>query len=307
MKKTLLFLLVADCMIFGQVSENTKSIAQKVNILKTVNNPKNNDYIIPGISLGISGIPNLRDIGGYKTNDGKTVKFNLLYRSNEPSSNVSKDLERISSLRLINDFDFRTNSEISSVKDIMPSGVNYKHLNILADNANSAASSLESLFGNPNIVNKELGDGKALKSFLEVYKQLVSSPSALKNYSIFFNAILDEKQLPSLFHCTTGKDRTGWAAASLLTLLGVSKEQVYYDYLQTNNYILPLFYEERQLFISNGGDSGILDVILQVRPEYLDAAFEEVNVKYGSVENYFDKGLGIDKAKQTTLKKIFLQ
>lgn len=284
---------------------NLKLLTPMVNPKQSVDLSRT-DFTIPGISLGIVTVPNLRDLGGYTTRDGRVTKSNLLYRSNELAKISKEDMASIASLNLVNDFDFRTQEERRAVPDQIPQGVKNIWLNVLADNSSSSAASLNNLFLNPELINKKLGNGKALESFLDVYKQLVSSESALKSYSQFFHTILDEKQLPSLFHCTTGKDRTGWAAASLLTLLGISKEQVYYDYLQTNNYILPKYSKDRAYFIKSGGDPSIIDVILQVRSEYLDTAFKEMEDKYGTIENYFEKGLGINKNEQEKLKDIFL-
>ena len=113
------------------------------------------------------------------------------------------------------------------------------------------------------------------------------------------------------FHCTTGKDRTGWAAAALLTLLGVPKDQVVEDYLRSNDYILPAYQKVIDAFVAGGGDPAIpLAIplaILGVKKEYLDAAFEEMETKCGTIEGYFSDGLGIDAAQQQALRDLYLR
>lgn len=94
-----------------------------------------------------------------------------------------------------------------------------------------------------------------------------------------FLALGDPKQLPAVFHCTTGKDRTGWAAAALLTLLGVPRHQVYADYLRSNDYIIPAYQKHIDAFVAAGGEKSIALAILGVRTEYLDAAFDEMRTK----------------------------
>jgi protein-tyrosine phosphatase len=111
---------------------------------------------------------------------------------------------------------------------------------------------------------------------------------------------------PALFHCTTGKDRTGWAAASLLTLLGVSKEQVYADYLRSNIYILPAYKTISDDFISKGGNPAIPSALFGVKEAYLDASFGEMRRRYGSIEDYFAKGLALDAPGQQSLRKRLL-
>ena len=112
--------------------------------------------------------------------------------------------------------------------------------------------------------------------------------------------------MPALFHCTTGKDRTGWAAAALLTLLGVPEETVLEDYLRSNDYILPLYEKEIQAFVAGGGESSIPQAIFGVRTEYLEASFKEMRTRYGTIERYFSKALGIDAAAQRSLRDLYL-
>jgi hypothetical protein len=99
-----------------------------------------------------------------------------------------------------------------------------------------------------------------------------------------------------VFHCTTGKDRTGWAAAALLTLLGVPKETVMADYMRTNDYTLPQFKHAIDDFVAAGGDRAIAVAVFGVKPEYLDASFDEMQKQYGTIEGYFSEALGIDAA-----------
>jgi hypothetical protein len=148
--------------------------------------------------------------------------------------------------------------------------------------------------------------GKVEEGFKESYREFVSLPSARLEFRKLFISLADPKQLPALFHCTTGKDRTGWAAASLLTLLGVPKDKVMEDYLRSNDYILPAYKKTIDDFVAAGGDPEIPKAILGVKKEYLEAAFDEMQKKYGAIDKYFSEGLGIDAALQETLKGIYL-
>jgi protein-tyrosine phosphatase len=74
-------------------------------------------------------------------------------------------------------------------------------------------------------------------------------PSAKKGFRELFLALGDQNKLPALFHCTTGKDRTGWAAAAFLTLLGVPKDTVMEDYLRSNDYIIPAYQKVINKFV----------------------------------------------------------
>ena len=174
------------------------------------------------------------------------------------------------------------------------------------DSAEIDLGPLEPLMEDPKKANAALGGGKAAEVFRQSYREFVSLPSARKEFSKLFLGLGDKKQLPAAFHCTTGKDRTGWAAAALLTLLGVPKDTVYEDYLRSNDYIIPAYQKAIDSFVKAGGDPSIPESILGVKKEYLDAAFDEMQTKYGSIEKYFSEGLGIDAAQQKAIRDLYL-
>ena len=140
------------------------------------------------------------------------------------------------------------------------------------------------MIGDPKAAEEALGGGKALSLFEGSYREIIDLPSARAGYKQFFEQIATTEHQPSLFHCTTGKDRTGWAAAALLLLLGVSKEDVYADYLLTNVQLAPMTKPVSAQFASIGGDPAVLAPVLGVQKEYLDAAIDEMTSKYGTID-----------------------
>lgn len=260
----------------------------------------------PGQSLGIASVPNLRDLGGYGTSAGATVASGLVYRSNQLSGISPSDMERLAELGFKVDYDLRTAEERDARPDELPPGVEYVWLDVLADAPGAGPAMLERLMQNPEEANAALGGGKAEEGFQESYRQFVSLPSAKASFRQLFLSLGDQNQLPALFHCTTGKDRTGWAAAALLTLLGVPKDQVIEDYLRSNDYILSAYQHAIDAFVAGGGDPAIPPAILGVKQEYLEAAFDEMQTTYGTIESYFSEGLGIDAAQQQGLRDLYL-
>jgi protein-tyrosine phosphatase len=107
-------------------------------------------------------------------------------------------------------------------------------------------------------------------------------------------------------HCSYGKDRTGWAIAALLTLLGVPEKDVIENYLQSNENVLPAYQRAIDQFAKSGGDPAVAKIIVGVRAEYLKAGLDEVKTRYGSIEGYFSKALEIDAAGQQKLRERFL-
>lgn len=260
----------------------------------------------PGQSLGIGSVPNLRDLGGYKTKDGKTIARGLVYRCNQLSGISPEDMEKLAQLNLKNAYDLRTKAERDARPEELPDGVNYVVLDVLADSPQAGPAMLEKLMADPQAANEELGGGKVEEGFKASYREFVSLPSAQREFSKLYLGLGDKTQLPALFHCTTGKDRTGWAAAAFLTLMGVPKDTVYEDYLRSNDYILPMYKKHIDAFVAGGGDPEIPKAILGVKTEYLDAAFDEMETKYGTIENYFSEALGIDTAQQKAMQDLYL-
>lgn len=260
----------------------------------------------PGASLGIPSIPNLRDLGGYTTSDGAVVAHGLVYRANQLSGIGGADMQRLAAVGLRTDYDLRTAGEKDKRPDELPPGVEYVWLNVLANSPQAGPAQLESLMSNPEVANRELGGGKVEAKFAQSYREFVSLPSAQAEFGKLYRGLLDRDKVPAVFHCTTGKDRTGWAAAAFLTLLGIPKEQVYADYLRSNDYVLPAYQKAIDGFVAAGGDAEIPRAILGVKREYLDAAFDEMEKQYGSIENYFSKGLGIDAAQQQAMRDMYL-
>jgi len=259
-----------------------------------------------GKNAGIESIPNLRDLGGYKTVNGKTIASGLVFRSNQLSGIPSGDMEKLSALGLKTAFDLRTEEERTKRPEELPNGVNYVVLDVLADSPQAGPAQLEKLMGNPQLANAELGGGKVVQAFQASYREFVVLPSAQLGFRKLFLSLGDRQQVPALFHCTTGKDRTGWAAAAFLALLGVPNDTIYEDYLRSNDYILPAYQKAIDSFVSAGGDVEIPKAILGVKKEYLDAAFDEMHKKYGTIERYFSEGLGIDAAQQQAIRNLYL-
>ncbi|MGV8075039.1 MAG: tyrosine-protein phosphatase [Syntrophobacteraceae bacterium] len=260
----------------------------------------------PGLSLGIDSVPNLRDVGGYETRGGKLVRRGLAYRSNQLNPVTPEDLKKIASLNLKYDFDLRTADEVQTRPDELPAGINQVWLNVVADDGQSAAALFMELLRNPREANAALSGGKVDAMYERAYREFISLPSAKQAYRQLFLSLGRPDQLPLLFHCGGGKDRTGWAAAALLSLLGVPKEKVMEDFLRSNEYVLPHYKREIDAFVGGGGDEAIALAIYGAKPEYLNAALDEMHKHYGTIENYFSEGLGMDAPAQNALRTLYL-
>jgi protein-tyrosine phosphatase len=119
-------------------------------------------------------------------------------------------------------------------------------------------------------------------------------------FAEFFGHLLESNE-PTVFHCTAGKDRTGFAAALVLHALGASDEAVMQDYLLTNERLKPASLNITHLPPHVG------KVLFGVQPAFLHAAFDAVRQQFGSLEGYFREGLGVRDAELARLKALYLE
>lgn len=244
-------------------------------------------------TIPLASAPNLRDLGGIPTEHG-TVKRGVLYRSATLSSLTDIDQHWFATADVRTVYDLRTADEAAASPDNLPAGTMGRNLDVLADSPTSVAAGLAELAADPGAFASTLANGRGEALFEETYRDLVRMPSAVSAYRSFFLSLIDgDRQGAALFHCTTGKDRTGWAAASVLSLLGADIDDVYDDYLQTNTDLLPALEPLLQQAEAHGVEREVLLPVLGVRESYLAAAFAEVDERFGGMRTYAAEGLGL--------------
>ncbi|MDH6279916.1 protein tyrosine/serine phosphatase [Prescottella agglutinans] len=151
-------------------------------------------------------------------------------------------------------------------------------------------------------------DGRGIAQMEEANRNFVSLPSALAAYRTFYLDLIDDKRTGSaLFHCTTGKDRTGWAATSFLLLLGADESDVRADYLETNTDLAPMTDPILAFAASKGVDPELIRPLLGVRESYVDAALDEMRTHFGAIDDYARSGLGLTAEQLATLRERFTQ
>lgn len=255
------------------------------------------------LSAAVPSLANLRDIGGRESRFGGTVRTGAVYRSTALNALDAGGEQRLARLKVSTVYDLRTASERETAPDRVPAGVRELGLDVLAGKEYRAIpAQMAQLIGNPAAAAELLGGGQALEYFRGSYRDFVTLPSAVSSYRQLFVDLAEPTSTPALIHCTTGKDRTGWAVAALLLFLGVSEDEVFEDYLLTNTVLLPMFGPILERLSAAGGDASLLADVLGVRREYLEASLAEVASVYGSIDAYVTDGLKIDQKTQNRLR-----
>ncbi|MEU8483026.1 tyrosine-protein phosphatase [Streptomyces sp. NPDC048641] len=243
-------------------------------------------------------VANLRDLGGIPLSGGRTVRPGLALRSGQLDRlDPGADTE-FAALGIRTIVDFRTNAERASHPDHVPEGVQVLVADALADKiaqtgAAPAAAQLKHVLSDPALADEKLGGGRAETLFADTYRSLVSTKSACAAYRTLLTELADPDAGPLLFHCTAGKDRTGWGATVVLTLLGADETALEAEYLSVNSAVREAFAPLVEGFTAQGGDPEIALALIGVRASYLHAAQDEVAVRFGDFETYVREGLGV--------------
>jgi protein-tyrosine phosphatase len=257
----------------------------------------------PKLPSVVPSLANLRDIGGPESRFGGSVRTGAVFRSTDLASLTEAGEQTLAELAITTIYDLRTASERETAPDRIPAGIRELGLDVLADKEYRAIpAQMQEMIANPRAATELLGTGQALEYFQGSYRDFVTLPSAVSSYRQLFLDLAQPTSAPALIHCTTGKDRTGWAAAALLLFLGASEDAVFEDYLLTNTILLPMFAPLFERFAAQGGDPSLLEGVLGVRREYLEASLAELESVHGSIDAYFTDGLKIDEQTQTRLR-----
>ncbi len=242
--------------------------------------------------VNLKGGINFRDIGGYRAENGKTVVQGRIYRAAELSRLVQDDLSELERRHITTDIDFRGLAESQKAPDRLWNHVNYIRSGAGSENNANWMASL-----------KNVKDGDSLMT--SFYAQ---TDSLGLRYQPLFEALLKQDPLEALvFHCTAGKDRTGIAASLVLYALGVPETVILADYEASNYYRK----DENPLMVNQLVKLGIATTtandMIQAKKEYLLTTWRRLKEKYGSIDQFLSKELGVGVREREVLQTKYLR
>nr|WP_207202636.1 tyrosine-protein phosphatase [Pseudomonas sp. TH15] len=233
----------------------------------------------------LKSIDNFRDIAGittaYSTAHDGTMRGGVFYRSNAITPSAA-DLATLNSLGIKAVYDLRTPSEIAGTPDTMLTGATYQNIDIIG--ATTSGSNIT------NISFKSAADAIAMME--QTNRAFVSDAGMRSQFGNLFNA-LASVDAAQLFHCTAGKDRTGWTAAVLQSIAGVDNATIMANYLATNDYTAARV--AATLKAMPPSMAAVYGPLLGVQASYLQAGLDEVTAQYGTMDNYLKQGLGLSQ------------
>jgi protein-tyrosine phosphatase len=237
----------------------------------------------------LQGASNFRDVGGYRNADGRCVRRGQVFRSDHLAGLTPEDLARLASLGIGHSLDFRGAAEYSATPYAIP-GVQRLALTIEP----TVIARMQALVVQGIVPTTE----ETVALMCETYRDFVNQNAG--TFGRFLKHLL-EQPTPQVFHCTAGKDRTGFAAALLLSALGVDRATIEHDYLLTNQ----LYKRDNRL--EGSGHPHVMKVLWQVQPEFLHAAFDAVDAQHGGMQDYLQGAIGLSPQELAELKQMLLE
>lgn len=250
---------------------------------------------------------NFRELGGYPTADGKRVKHNIFYRSGMLGClNSREEREKLEALGLRVILDFRSRGEAEAAPDPAFPGTSYYNICALYREDG------KELEFSPVDIQKMFQSGEMLKAGAEEMMEVMYGRMAFDNpgFRKLFQEV-EQGNVPILFHCSAGKDRTGVAALLLLLALGANEKTAIEDYELTNLYRRKAVEERIRAHADEVEKVPELRHVFQtmegVDKRAAELVLERIREKYGSFERYFEAEYGLTERKLADLRENYLE
>lgn len=255
----------------------------------------------------ITGIACFRDLGGIACADGKKVISGTLFRSGHLGKLHAKAAKKLHLIHHITHIvDLRSNSEVKDVPDIISDSVSYHRFPPLDDEKNPSITPKNRL----KILKKLMAkDGGTKQHLCDIYRTMVTLPESVRAYRSLIRLLLDNKDGAILWHCTQGKDRTGLGSAIILLALGANKDAIIEDYINYNSYCNiknKIIFAAVTLLKFNTHMAKELNNLMTAQVDYIKAAFDELEKRYGSTDGFLKNALLLNDKDICKLRAMYL-
>lgn len=270
-------------------------------------------------NLGLTGVKNARDLGGYQIGE-KVVKTGKLFRSADLSKATNEDLKILEdSLHVAMVFDLRTTRELMVAQDNLPNNCLYINLPCLEQNIPSNTAFIKDSqeyasddeYKLADLYLDSIGNRKVRQLANVLYPMIIRTRTIQEQYGEVIDSLLIlPKDSAALVHCTNGKDRTGWLATFLLAALGADRETLVEEFMKSSAYCQPyLDYimpkaSKRKL---DESQIEILTALVGVGKKQFEDALDMIDQRYGSMDEYITKQIRITEDKRERLRELFLE
>lgn len=260
--------------------------------------------------LKLENLNNTRDLGGMETADGRRIRDGRLFRSGHLQKASEKDIQTLAAYDIGMIVDFRSSKENQEQPDPQVGTARYIHLPAEDEQLLGIERDSESEKSFADIlIDRVVENPDYAKEYMcGMYRRFISNAYTAGQYRKFVKLVGECKQ-PILWHCTAGKDRAGFASVIMEEILGVQRELIRQDYLETNTYIQEE--SDRLIEMFSKMYKGYypkkeVRYFFSAEEAYLDALYNETEKVYGSFENYLKEALDVDEKMRERLKEKYL-
>ena len=272
------------------------------------------------VRIVLEGLCNTRDLGGYRSKDGRRIKPHKLIRSGALANSTEADRKTlISEYELKTIVDFRTQSERNMKPDPALAGITYIDHPILEEETMGITREKETEGKNDIVKNVistlQKNGGTPLGYMQDMYKNLITNPFSRERYAEFFDILLAADEGAVLWHCTAGKDRAGVATLLLLSALDIPREQIMLDYMKVNEFgreevdaLMQALTGRIDMPAKEAQEADeAIRLLLTVDRSYAESVFAVMEKECGSVDAFLEKGMGLTGQKRELLKNKYLE
>jgi len=263
-----------------------------------------------GRNWELIGAPNARDLGGLVTVEGRRVRPGRLIRTPALGRLTDEDLPVLAKLGPTCVLDLRDHTEIAvAPADRLTGEPRVVHLPVHDPDHPVFTYVSAVLLGHDLDAYAELARQGTAGAMADIYRWFVAGEAARANFGAAVRLAAQPENLPLVYHCSAGKDRTGWLTVILLSALGVDEAAIRAEYLRNNELtdsLRAVLIEAMRRRRPTMDVDAVLPV-LEVRPEYLDAGYQEVRLRHGSFDGYLRNGLGLTDDVLTALRAQLLE
>lgn len=257
-----------------------------------------------GRVIDLEGTANTRDIGGYLTDDMRTLRWGQIIRSENLSRLTASDFQKLEEIGLKTVIDLRTDKEHDRSPTVWQGDNPPQFFHFPIGDSNNDWFNAQRKMMKGNRFTKE----ESSELMIEGYRMIVEEGPA--SYKKLMEVVLDQSNWPVLIHCNAGKDRAGVAVALILEALGVDRETIMDEFLLTNEIAR---IEEKAALLSKeskkqrrngrGPSASAWFPIIGVQPEMLEAFYANVDERYGSMDAFLTD-MGVDQEARRTLTAL---
>ncbi|MDO4912705.1 MAG: tyrosine-protein phosphatase [Lactobacillus sp.] len=249
---------------------------------------------------------NFRELGGYKTLDNRTIKTHKLLRSGHWADLSHEDMEFLKEYGASTIVDFRSKAEVTKQPDRVPDGVDYHFDPVFSEDLTKSSKDESELL----LASKDDGN-YGIDHMLLAYDDMITADSSRAAYQDLFAKLLanDQEKEALVFHCTAGKDRTGFGALLILSALNLPLSTIKEDYLLTNTIINDYVQSLLDKAKADGANENQLQTIKDiqsVRSEYFDHVVNTIQNEFGDVKNYLHQNLKLSNEDLDELRDLYL-